>query len=165
MLRFSVFKEKKKTVKAVGLIWSNGVGIFHDLYINVIFKERKMDYHAFIFVFELYCGPPCYHCSVQAWHLCFQSKELLLPLLCLEQRCYRGGGNDTNASYCLYLVSVQEGISANRRALIFGTCFKCVNSTRRVFCVKTESHYKDDCRNCKAVSFFLLKEILGYYIA
>lgn len=49
MLRFSLFEEKKKTVKAVGLTLSDYRGIFHNLYINVIFKER-MDCHAYMLV-------------------------------------------------------------------------------------------------------------------
>lgn len=49
MLRFSLFEEKKKSIKAVGLTLSDYRGIFHNLYINVIFKER-MDYHAYMFV-------------------------------------------------------------------------------------------------------------------
>lgn len=50
MWRFSFFKEKNNTIKAVGLTWNNDTGIFHNLYINVIFKERKMDYHSCLFV-------------------------------------------------------------------------------------------------------------------
>ena len=49
-LRFSLLEEKTKTIKVVGLTLRNFFGISHNLYVNVIFRERRMDYHAYVFV-------------------------------------------------------------------------------------------------------------------
>lgn len=48
MLRFSFFKEKKKTIKPVGLTLRNYLGFFffHNLYINITFKGKIIDCHA-----------------------------------------------------------------------------------------------------------------------
>lgn len=150
------FKRKKKTtIKAMGLTWSNYIVFFFffHLYINVILKERIMDYPERVFVMWILLFSTMLLLFYKDVTFVFQVHRILHSFIkkqALQQQCFIF----SLSCSCPWRNSI------DKKAFIFGTHIAGVWTAHSI--VLKQRHYKDECRNSKKLGFFsFLIEVLG----